>query len=89
MHDISILSHLLLQPENILAVQTIFFILSNSNVIVVYNGNNKVDLMVHILMDRGDLIPFNTIIVTDVQHRAKDEPLFCPNVVAGFELIHT
>ena len=41
------------------------------------------------LMDRGDLIPFNTIIVTDVQHRAKDEPLFCPNVVAGFELIHT
>ena len=56
---------------------------------MVYNGINKVDLMVRILMDRGDLIPFNTIIVTDVQHRAKDEPLFCPNVVAGFELIHT
>ena len=41
-------------------------------------------------MDRGDLIPFNTIIVT-VVHRAKDELLWWwyPNIVAAFELIHT
>jgi hypothetical protein len=45
--------------------------------------------MVCILMDRGDLIPFNTIIVTDV-HRAQDEPLWWyPNVVAAIKLIHT
>ena len=45
--------------------------------------------MVRILMDRGDLIPFNTIIVTDVVQRTKDEPLWYPNVVTAFKLIHT
>ena len=44
--------------------------------------------MVRILMDRGDLIPFNTIIVTGVQ-RVEDEPLWYPNVVPSFEIIHT
>ena len=51
--------------------------------------NFCVERTVYILMDRGDLIPFNTIIVTDV-HRAQEEPLWWyPNVFAAIKLIHT